>query len=80
MMMYTRTRRFAATMGAAVAIALLGGVSGGHAYAATGSPTQPTIQHQGNSQTLIMDPTKSFAMKASPSVKATPYWGEPKAG
>jgi hypothetical protein len=29
-----------------------------------------------NSQTLVMDPTQSFAMTATPSVKATPYWGE----
>ena len=78
--MNTGASRFALTAGAALAVALAGGVSSGHANATAASPAEPTIQQQTSSQTLIMAPTKSFAMKASPTVKATPFWGEPKAG
>ena len=41
--MYTRASRFAVTAGAAMAIALVGGVSSGSAYATATSPAEPTI-------------------------------------
>jgi hypothetical protein len=76
--MITMTK-LASLMGAAAAVTLIGGVAGGHAVP---TPSMTAANHQAatNSQTLVMDPTQSFAMTAKPSVKATPYWGEPKAG
>lgn len=65
-------------LGAAIAYALIGGVP--LAQAALASPTPGHGKQQSSSQTMPVDPTQDFSMTAKPSVKATPYWGEPKAG
>jgi hypothetical protein len=78
--MFGFSLRLAAVAGTAAAVTLIGGVAGAHAYAATSSSSAPPTQQQTSAQTMVLDPTKSFAMKATPTVKATPFWGEPKAG
>ena len=75
--MITMTK-LASWVSAAAAVTLIGGAAGGHAVA-TPSMTSAN-QATTNSQTLVMDPTQSFAMTATPSVKATPYWGERQPG
>ncbi|GAY19091.1 hypothetical protein [Mycobacterium sp. shizuoka-1] len=70
--------RLTGLLGAVAAVTVIGGFAGAQSYAATPS-TAPTIQQETSAQTLITDPTKSFAMRVSPTVKATPFWGEPKA-
>ncbi|WP_059015355.1 hypothetical protein [Mycobacterium sp. M26] len=65
-------------LGAAVACALIGGAP--MAQAALVSPTPSPGKQQSSSQTTLVDPTQDFSMTAKPTVKATPYWGEPKAG
>ncbi len=77
--MFRYSQRLAAVAGAAAAVTLIGGVAGGHAYAATPSTSAPGTHQQTSSQTMVLNPTQSFAMKATPTVKATPFWGEPKA-
>ena len=71
--------RITTVIGLAAAVALFGGITPTQAAASAPTPT-PTTQQNTISQTMVLDPTHSFAMTAKPSVKATPYWGEPKAG
>ncbi|MCB0939800.1 MAG: hypothetical protein KDB72_06125 [Mycobacterium sp.] len=72
--------KLAAWVAATAAVTVIGGATGGQAVAASSATDTGQTTPTTNSQTLVMDPTKSFAMKATPSVKATPYWGEKKPG
>lgn len=69
-------------IGVAAAVALFGGIAPAQAVGSAPTTTTATTTTQPDiiSQTTVLDPTHSFAMTAKPSVKATPYWGEPKAG
>lgn len=75
--------RITTLIGVAAAIAFFGGIAPAQAAISaptTSTTTTTTTQQDTISQTTVVDPTHSFAMTAKPSVKATPYWGEPKAG
>jgi len=74
------TARLATIIGAAAAVTVVGGAVGGHANAQEDPSVSAQTHSSTSSQTLVLDPRHSFAMTATPSVKATPYWGEPKAG
>jgi len=75
-----RMTRLAGWVAAAAAVTVIGGAAGGQAGADSSATAGGQVTPTTSSQTLVMDPTKSFAMKATPSVKATPYWGEKKPG
>lgn len=70
--------RITTLIGVAAAVALFGGIAPAQAAVAASTPTT-TAQQDTISHTTVLDPTQSFAMTAKPSLKATPYWGEPKA-